>query len=56
MMYPVFAKVKYGELGKLRGQGRLFGVSFLQTRLIELVYAALWVGRRYYRGDATVPA
>jgi ACR3 family arsenite transporter len=34
MMYPVLAKVKYEELGKLRGQGRLFGVSILQNWLI----------------------
>ena len=27
MMYPVLAKVRYGELGKLKARGRLFGTS-----------------------------
>lgn len=34
MMYPVLAKVKYEELGRIRNQGRLFGVSILQNWLI----------------------
>lgn len=34
MMYPVLAKVKYEEMGRLRGQGRLFGVSILQNWII----------------------
>jgi len=34
MMYPVLAKVKYEELGKLRSEGKLFGTSLFLNWII----------------------
>ena len=44
MMYPVLAKVRYADLGRLGGHRRLFGVSLLLNWLVGpvLMFALAW--------------
>ncbi|WNG39186.1 ACR3 family arsenite efflux transporter [Archangium minus] len=44
MMYPVLAKVRYGELGRLRSRGKLFGVSLFLNWVVGpvLMFALAW--------------
>lgn len=45
MMYPVLARVKYEELGKIRGTGKMFAVSLVQNWVIGplLMFALAWL-------------
>ncbi len=44
MMYPVLAKVRYGQLGQLRNRGKLFGTSLLLNWIVGpvLMFALAW--------------
>ncbi len=44
-MYPVLAKVRYGELGRLRARGKLFGVSLFLNWVVGpvLMFALAWL-------------
>lgn len=45
MMYPVLAKVRYGELGRLRARGKLFTTSLVLNWIVGpvLMFALAWL-------------
>ncbi len=45
MMYPVLAKVRYEDMGKMRGDGRMFGVSLFLSWVVGpvLMFALAWL-------------
>ncbi len=45
MMYPVLTKVRYEEMGKMRGDGRMFGVSLFLSWVVgpALMFTLAWV-------------
>ena len=45
MMYPVLTKVRYEEMGQMRGDGRMFGVSLFLSWVVgpALMFALAWL-------------
>ena len=45
MMYPVLTKVRYEDLGRTRGDGRMFGVSLFLSWVVgpALMFALAWI-------------
>ncbi len=45
MMYPVLAKVRYEDMGKMRGDGRMFGVSLFLSWVVApaFMFALAWL-------------
>jgi arsenite transporter len=45
MMYPVLTKVRYEDMGKMRGDGRIFGVSLFLSWVIgpALMFTLAWL-------------
>jgi ACR3 family arsenite transporter len=45
MMYPVLTKVRYEDMGKMRGDGRMFGVSLFLSWVVgpALMFALAWL-------------
>lgn len=45
MMYPVLTKVRYEDLGRMRGDGRMFGVSLFLSWVVgpALMFALAWL-------------
>ena len=45
MMYPVLTKVRYEDMGRMRGDGRMFGVSLFLSWVIgpALMFALAWL-------------
>ena len=45
MMYPVLTKVRYEDMGKMRGDGRMFGVSLFLSWVIgpALMFTLAWL-------------
>jgi ACR3 family arsenite transporter len=45
MMYPVLTKIRYEDMGKLRGDGRMFGVSLFLSWVVApaFMFALAWL-------------
>ena len=45
MMYPVLTKVRYEDIGRMRGDGRMFGVSLFLSWVVgpALMFALAWL-------------
>jgi ACR3 family arsenite transporter len=45
MMYPVLAKVRYEDMGRMRGDGRMFGVALFLSWVVgpALMFALAWI-------------